>query len=297
MRKISGELVQIPEEYLVPMEHGGHVEKLVYQTYESMTYEKKEKILTKTAYVYLPADYTPQKQYNIFYMMHGGWSNETTYLGTDTEPKVWANILDHAIADGKMKPFIVVCPTYNNESPEDSANKALALVLNDNYHHELIHDLIPAVEGKYHTYALGTDRDSLRASREHRLFGGFSMGGVATWRTFEHCTDCFSYFMPSSGDLTDDGELMNRMAVNSGYGRDDFFIYTATGTDDFDYQKFTTQIEAMLAVKDSMFVRATAEQEGNLSFLIQEGAVHNYDAAMQYIYNGLLHYFECFKNE
>ena len=292
MKKISGELVQIPEQYLTPMENGGHIEKVVYQTYESMTYEQKAKQLTKTAYVYLPAGYTPEKQYDIFYLMHGGWSNETTYLGTDTERKVWANVIDHAIAAGLMKPFLIVCPTDNNESAEDSADKALALILNDKYHHELINDLIPAVEGRHSTYAAGTDRESLRASRGHRLFGGFSMGGVATWRTFEHCLDCFSYFIPSSGDLTDDGKFMNQMVTNSGYSPEDFFLYTATGTDDFDCQKFTAQIEAMLSVKNSLFTRATAGQPGNLSFLIQAGAVHNHDAAMQYTYNGLLHYFQ-----
>lgn len=32
--------------------------------------------LTKHAVVYLPANYDKNKQYNVLYMMHGGWSNE-----------------------------------------------------------------------------------------------------------------------------------------------------------------------------------------------------------------------------
>ena len=57
------------------------------------------------------------------------------------------------MADGKIEPMIVVCPTYNNESEEDSADYSLALQLTENYHNELVNDLIPAVEGTYSTYA------------------------------------------------------------------------------------------------------------------------------------------------
>ncbi|OTN76358.1 hypothetical protein A5886_001435 [Enterococcus sp. 8G7_MSG3316] len=38
----------------------------------------------KRAIVYLPADYDSQKKYNVLYLMHGGWGNETTTLGTPT---------------------------------------------------------------------------------------------------------------------------------------------------------------------------------------------------------------------
>ena len=53
------------------------------------------------------------------------------------------------MADGKIQPMIVVCPTYNNESQEDSSDYSLAIQLTDNYHNELVNDLIPAVEGTY----------------------------------------------------------------------------------------------------------------------------------------------------
>lgn len=61
------------------------------------------------------------------------------------------NVIDHAIQDGKMREMIIVCPTYNNESPEDSGNYGLAQTLTNNYHNELLNDLMPAVEGKYKT--------------------------------------------------------------------------------------------------------------------------------------------------
>ena len=73
------------------------------------------------------------------------------------------------MADGKIEPMIVVCPTYNNESEEDSADYSLALQLTENYHNELVNDLIPAVEGTYSTYAEETSLEGLRASRDHGI--------------------------------------------------------------------------------------------------------------------------------
>ena len=84
-KNIPENLEQVPDGYYRPAERGGTIEKLTYNTYESMTYEQKSKQLTKTAYVYLPYGYSEDQQYNIFYLMHGGWSNETTMLGTDQE--------------------------------------------------------------------------------------------------------------------------------------------------------------------------------------------------------------------
>ena len=57
---------------------------------------------------------TKVSKYPVFYLMHGGWSNEYTYLGSPDEPHGMKHILDHGIANGKIQPMIVVCPTYNN---------------------------------------------------------------------------------------------------------------------------------------------------------------------------------------
>lgn len=268
-------------------EYPGTLVELGYDTYESMTYEEQETVLRKRAIVYLPYGYSEDTQYNVFYLMHGGWSDETTYLGTPEHPNVFKNILDNGIAEGKILPMIVVCPTYNNESDTDSSDYSLALELTDNYHNELINDLIPAVESTYSTYAADTTPDGLRESRDHRAFCGFSMGSVTTWRTFQYCLDYFRYFMPSSGSLTTDGDYMASIVRDSGHDWDDFFIFAASGTDDFAYSSFKAQIEAMADVSDGTFRYADNEREGNLYFLEQEGGVHNGDYAMEYFYNGL----------
>lgn len=196
--------------------------------------------------------------------------------------------MDHAVADGRIEPLIIVCPTYNNTSDKDSADYSLALQLTDQYHQELAGDLIPAVEGKYSTYAEDTTGEGLKKSRDHRGFGGFSMGSVATWHTFQYCLDYFRYFMPMSGSLSSDGGYMADMVRESGHDADDFFIYAMSGTEDFAYSAFKGQIEAMAAVSDKTFVMADNEQDGNLAFREQEGGVHDGNYASQYTYNGLM---------
>lgn len=281
------ELSEIPQDYFSESEYQGTLVELEYDTYESMTYEEHSQVLHKRAIVYLPYGYSEEEPYNVFYLMHGGWSNETTYLGTPEQPNEFKNVLDNGIADGKIRPMIVVCPTYNNTSTEDSADYSLALRLTENYHNELINDLIPAVEGTYSTYAENTTEDGLRDSRDHRAFCGFSMGSVATWRTFQYCLDYFRYFMPSSGSLTSDGEYMASIVKDAGYEWNDFFIFAASGTDDFAYTSFKYQIQAMADVSDGTFRYADNEREGNLYFLEQEGGVHSGEYAQEYFYNGL----------
>lgn len=286
--QIPEELEQIPEEYFGAASEQGTVERLEYQTWESMSYEAQTTQLTKTAYVYLPYGYSGEQQYNVLYLMHGGWSNEETYLGTPENPHELKNVLDHAIQDGRMTPVIVVCPTYNNTSPEDSADYGLALRLTDNYHNELMNDLIPAVEGKYRTYAEGTSWQELTESRSHRAFAGFSMGSVTTWHAFQYCMDYFRYFLPSSGNLTSDGAYMELLVTEAGYGSEDFFIYAMSGTEDFAYAAFTNQIQAMINAPGGIFVDADNERAGNLAYRVQKGNAHDGNAVLQYIYNGLI---------
>lgn len=280
-------LEQIPQEYFTPAQQEGTLVELEYDTYESMSYEEKETVLHKRAIVYLPYGYSEDTPYNVFYLMHGGWSDETTYLGTPDQPNTFKYVLDHGMEDGKIQPMIVVCPTYNNESDTDSSSYSLALRLTENYHRELVNDLIPAVEGTYSTYAEDTSPEGIRQSRDHRAFAGFSMGSVATWRTFQYCLDEFRYFMPSSGSLTTDGEVMASMVRDSGHDWDDFFIFAASGTEDFAYSSFKTQIEAMAGADREIFRVADNEKEGNLYFLEQEGGTHSGEYAMEYFYNGL----------
>lgn len=283
---VPDELEYIPDGYENPATQQGTLNKLTYDTWESFSYEQKSNKITKEAWVYLPYGYTDE-EYNVFYLSHGGWSNETTLMGTDDNPKSFKNVIDNAIQDGNIKPLIIVLPTYNNTSENDSSDYSLAIQLTNQFHNELVNDLIPAVESKYSTYAKDTTPQGLKESRDHRGFGGFSMGSVNTWNTFRYCLDYFRYFMPMSGSYTTDGEYMADLVRQQGYSSQDFFIFAASGTDDFAYSAFKAQIMAMANNSGGMFKLAKNESEGNMSFLEREGYKHDAKATDEYTYNGL----------
>ncbi len=267
-------LLEIPQGYWNPSDQPGQLQNLYYDTYESFSYAEKTQKLTKRAVIYLPYGYEETKEYPVFYLMHGGWSDETVYLGTPENPQHMKNVLDHGIANGEIAPMIVVCPTYNNTSPEDSGNYSLALQLTDNYHNELVNDLIPAVDSNYSTIA----------DRDHRAFCGFSMGSMTTWRTFQYCLEQFRYFMPSSGGPAMSASDYANIIENAGYDWDDFFIFAASGTNDFAYSGFKRGIDTMAQTNPFRF--ADNELDGNLYYLESDGDHSGY-YAMLYFYNGL----------
>lgn len=277
------ELETIPQGYSSPAEQQGTLAELTYDTYESMSYEQKTQKLTKRAIIYLPSGYDADTPYNVFYLMHGGWGNETTTLGTPGNPSALKNALDHAIAAGEIKPLIIVAPTYNNTSPDDSANFSLALTLNQNFHRELLNDLLPAVESKYSTHAEDVSEQGLASSRDHRGFGGFSMGAVATWRTFQNGLDYFRYFLPMSCGTSLDPE--NIFTAAQDRDKADYFVWVITGTEDF--ARTYDENRANLMRNSPYFAETANEQNGNFAFHLKQGYSHDGRAAMEYTFNGL----------
>jgi acetyl esterase/lipase len=282
---IPKELVKIPDRYLNASNQPGTLTDLYYQTYESFSYREQSRPLRKPAVVYLPYGYSNEQPYDVFYLMHGGWGDETRTLGTPKSPSAFKNVIDHAIAAGEIRPLIVVCPTYNNtnENGRDSDNFSLAMRLTENYHNELINDLIPAVEGTYKTYAASPRKDDLIASRDHRGFGGFSMGSVATWRTFQYGLDYFRYFLPMScGTSLNDEEIF---AAATGREAADYFVFVMTGTDDFAFAYDQGRTKLMRA--STHFSDVDHKATGNFAYRVKKGYSHDGTAAMEYTYNGM----------
>lgn len=217
-----------------------------YQTtYRGKTYQKK-------ALVYLPAGYSDQRRYNVLYLLHG--STETTtdfYRDGNFQP-----LLDRLINSGKMQPTIVIFPTYYQSRRFVSSNYYHDRKLNSFFaSHELVTDLIPAVEGRYRTYARGTSHFALTASRNHRAFGGFSMGAVTTWYVFQDDLSVFKSFLPVAGDswaVKDDGGSVaphataKRLAKTAqAHPNLKFSIMAAVGSNDGTAASMTPQIRAM----------------------------------------------------
>lgn len=286
--RIPSLMQEIPASHKQPALQQGRLEEVNYDTWDSLTYFSHTRRIHKRAIVYVPYGYDPNQKYNIVYISHGGWSNETTVLGTDSDPHPLKHAIDHAIEDGLMDPFIAVALTYNNRSDHDSWDYELAIELTDNFHNELVNDLMPAIEGRYSTYAQSTDYAGFKDSRDHRAFAGFSMGSVNTWRTFEYCLDLFHYFMPMSGNLTNDGEAMADIVRNSKWNWNDFFILSASGTKDFARNALVSQIYAMASVKDHTFRYSDEEDKGNLFYREWNKGTHGPEASDMYTWNNLL---------
>jgi len=282
---IPKEIEKIPDGYFKGSEQPGTLKDLYYDTYESFSYDKKSEKIKKHAVVYLPYGYNKNQKYDVFYLMHGGWGDETRTLGTPDNPSSFKNVIDHAIAAGEIEPLIIVCPTYNNTNEHglDSGNFSLAMQLTRNYHNELLNDLIPAVEGTYSTYAASTSAEDLIASRDHRGFGGFSMGSVATWRTFQYGLDYFHYFLPMScGTTLDDKEIF---AAADGHDPNDYFVFVMTGTDDFAYSYDKDRTDLMRT--SAYFTDVDDKADGNFAYRVKKGYSHGGNAAMEYTYNGM----------
>ncbi|MBR5372542.1 MAG: glycoside hydrolase, partial [Oscillospiraceae bacterium] len=237
----------------------------------------------KTMYVYLPPNYDENKKYNVFYLMHGGGENEKTcFFDSSTQ---FQNIFDHMIAAGELDPLIVVTPTFNN-CPNGSYD----------VYDEMKKTIVPYVEGKYSTYAKSSSLEDLQASRYHRAYGGFSMGGGSTWITLIHDLDIFAYFMPLSGhNWGGVGEI--QQAIDSfGYKPDEYYIFAATGSEDIAHGNMVPQINEMKA-DTKHFIYTSDFSKGNFYFLDAPGRTHWWGYVRHYVYDALPLFFHEHQND
>ena len=285
----------IPASYYEDATEQGSVVKFTYQTQLPDTEEQIEKY----CYVYLPYGYqeNDSKRYDILYFMHGGSSTAEKFLGGNDSISLNRKTLDHMIQDKLIKPMIVVTPSFYRSDRTDTIANAGDLV--KRFPEELTKALIPAVEGKFHTYAKDTTPEGLIASRDHRAFSGFSMGSVTTWWVFHKALDYFKYFMPLSGDSWVVQQLggsqapeatAEALAAPLKENKKDFFIFSITGSEDMAEKSLTPQIEAMK--QQPVFVMDDDFRKGNLYYSILPGGKHESSTyGPHYIYTALPEFF------
>jgi enterochelin esterase-like enzyme len=120
----------------------------------------------RRVFVYTPPNYgRSADRYPVVYLLHGAGADET-----DWPERGRANlILDNLIADGKLKPVVVVMPygyAYPPTSPLAEGAEAMQRQ-SEMFTRDLIEDLIPYVQTNYRVHA----------DRNHRAIAGLSMGG------------------------------------------------------------------------------------------------------------------------
>ena len=283
----TGMTKAVPAVYSAPSEHPGTV---VQVEYDSEDYLRGDAPVTKTAWVYLPYGYDEndtETRYDILYLMHGwgGAAGEYFYMGDG----MIKNMLDHMIENGEIRPIIAVSATfYNENSDRDFGASEDAL---REFHRDFTDHLMPAVEGTFHTYAASTSLEDLAASRDHRAFGGFSLGSVTTWMEFCHDTDYIRYFLPMSGSSWYYGtygdfqtvrnvDYVQQIIEENDLNERGYFIYHAVGTEDVVKSQTLMMADEMLS-RDSVF------PPEHYMFYQKEGGHHDFDAVQEFMFNAL----------
>ena len=249
----------------------GTIQEITYeQAYEGVTYEKE-------ALVYVPASYTPGVPVNIVYLTHGWWGT------ADGLAEGVAPVVDQLTSDGSIAPTIVVFATYYPDRSFATDDYEDDYALNRFFATTEIDTLIKAVESRYTTYARGdTSDESLRASRRHRAFGGFSMGATTTWDVFALRPQYFYGYMPMAGeswigreedaDSAQIAQLVTAGAERAHYGPRDFLILASVGSEDPALWDMTPQIDELREDYPDLMT------EDSLQLWIDEGESHSMDS-------------------
>jgi len=191
---------------------------------QQILFPSKSTNTSRRAFVYTPAGYDKDAnvRYPVFYLQHGWGEDETA----------WSNqghanlIMDNMIAEGKIKPFIIVM-TYGmtNEGGRPGGRPAarpavapdttpaatpvarpaggMAGMMNNGFEKVLVDELVPYVDTNFRTIA----------DQAHRAMGGLSMGGMETHTITLARPEVFSHFALLSGGTYTPEEIKDKSKV------------------------------------------------------------------------------------
>ncbi len=192
-------------------------------------YDSKNLGTPRMFYVYTPPGYeSGQGKFPVLYLLHGNGQIEASWTWTGR-----ANvIMDNLLAEGKIKPMIVVMPyghiprEIKPAVPARPGGQSDAVAIEK----ELLTAVKPEVESKYRVL---TDR-------EHRAIAGLSMGAAQSMSIGLHNLDSFAYIAAFSGggnrtewDKADPAVLNQQLKVLwLGCGTEDAAFKSVKGMDD-----------------------------------------------------------------
>ena len=138
---------------------------LINVQYDSKSLGKK-----RLMRVYTPPTYSSKKKYPVVYLLHGYGEDNRQW----TEWCQADNIIDNLIADGKIKPMIVVFPNCDAKLTVSDTLKTDRSGAQDkfegyrkSFEDDLLKDIIPYIDSHYSVYS----------DARHRALAGLSMGG------------------------------------------------------------------------------------------------------------------------
>ena len=155
----------------------------------------------RRAFVYTPPTYDKDAKtnYPVLYLQHGWGEDETAWM-TQGHANL---IMDNLIAEGKIKPFIVVCTYGMTNEMRLGGGAGGRGAAAQNFEKVLCDELIPYVDANFRTIA----------KKESRAMAGLSMGGMETHSITLARPELFNYYGLLSGGVYTPEEIKDKKQV------------------------------------------------------------------------------------
>jgi enterochelin esterase-like enzyme len=165
---------------------------------EQILFPSKSTNTSRRAFVYTPPGYEKdvKNRYPVLYLQHGWGEDETA----------WSNqghanlIMDNMIAEGKIKPFIIVMTYGMTNEIKFGGLRNFDITP---FQTVLIDELIPYVDASFRTYA----------DQSHRAMAGLSMGGMETRTITLNKPEVFAYYGLLSGGTYKPEDIKDKTKV------------------------------------------------------------------------------------
>jgi predicted alpha/beta superfamily hydrolase len=156
---------------------------------------------SRRAFVYTPPGYDKdtKTKYPVLYLQHGWGEDETAWSNQGR-----ANlIMDNLIAEGKIKPFIIVMTYGMTNDIRPGSPGGLRSFNIQPFQTVMLDELIPYVDANFRT----------RSDQSHRAMAGLSMGGFETHTITLARPEVFSYYGLLSGGVYKPEEIKDKSKV------------------------------------------------------------------------------------
>jgi enterochelin esterase-like enzyme len=205
------------------------VRNVPHGTVKSHEYKSKSLGTDRKMMVYTPPEYEKSTvRYPVLYLLHGAGSDETSW----TQRGQAQVILDNLIAEGRLKPLVVVMPFGFAAARAPGAARGDAAenkMQREGFAKDFLEDVIPMVESTFRVYA----------DRDHRAIAGLSLGGAQALALGLSHTELFSRVAafspamgagnnPATGGVDFEMVLADSAKINSQLR----FLWVSCGTED-----------------------------------------------------------------
>ena len=209
-------------------------------------------------------------------------------------------MFDNLFDSGEIEPCIIVCTTYYFDVEKDVETRKKTGIVpagdNDstgmvpNFYREVVENIIPAVELKFHTYLKDRSRESIRATRDYRGFSEYSRGACCTWYMFHNAFEYFRWYAPMSCMTTAGHNIFTEVSEEevtayvtfspNRFPELPFYIYASNGDPEKDIKRMNDQMQYL--TRRPEFRYGTDQDKHNLYYSISQ--LHHTDLFVPYYY-------------